>query len=240
MTAMNWAAYDAVLFDLDGVLTPTAEVHMRAWEEMFNGFLTSLGGQEPYTREDYFTYVDGKPRYEGVRSFLESRGIDLPEGDPADGPDELTVCGLGNRKNAAFNTILDRDGVTPFPGSVRLLDALGGLGLSMAVVSSSKNAVAVLKAARLADRFPVVVDGTVALEKGLAGKPSPDTFLYAAAELAVPPSSAVVVEDAVSGVQAGAAGGFGCVLGVDRGAGAETLRAAGADIVVTDLEEVLP
>lgn len=240
MAGMDWSAYDAVLFDLDGVLTPTAEVHMRAWDEMFNGFLSSLGDQAPYTDEDYFAYVDGKPRYEGVRSFLDSRDIELPYGDAGDDPSRRTVCGLGNRKNATFNEVLARDGVAPYPGSVRLLDAASALGLAMAVVSSSKNAPAVLVAAGLADRFPVVVDGTVASENGLAGKPEPATFLHAAAALGVRPSSCVIVEDAVSGVQAGAAGGFGCVLAVDRGAGAEVLRAAGADVVVHDLVEVLP
>lgn len=240
MAGMNWSAYDAVLFDLDGVLTPTAEVHMRAWEEMFNGYLSSVADQPPYTSEDYFAYVDGKPRYDGVRSFLESRGIELPDGDPSDAPSEVTVCGLGNSKNDVFNEILARDGVTPYPGSIRLLDAAADLGLAMAVVSSSKNAPAVLAAAGLAERFSVVIDGTVAVHEGLAGKPSPETFLHAAAELGVSAASCVVVEDAVSGVEAGASGGFGCVLGVDRGAGAEVLRAAGADIVVTDLEEVLP
>lgn len=237
---MDWSAYQAVLFDLDGVLTPTAEVHMRAWEEMFNGFLGSLAEQAPYTDQDYFAYVDGKPRYEGVQSFLDSRGIELSYGDPGDDPSSLTVCGLGNRKNEAFNEVLARDGVLPYPGSVRLLDATSALGLAMAVVSSSKNAPAVLVAAGLAERFPVVVDGTVAVENALPGKPAPDTFLHAAAALGVSPISCVVVEDAVSGVQAGAAGGFGCVLGVDRGAGADVLRAAGADLVVHDLEEVLP
>ena len=240
MAGMDWSAYDAVLFDLDGVLTPTAEVHMRAWDEMFNGFLGSLVDQAPYTEADYFAYVDGKPRYEGVRSFLESRDIELPYGEAGDDPDRLTVCGLGNRKNAAFNEVLERDGVTPYAGSVRLLDAASELGLAMAVVSSSKNAPAVLKAAGLAERFAVVVDGQVAVEHNLAGKPSPETFLHAAAALEVSPAACVVVEDAVSGVEAGAAGGFGCVLGVDRGAGAATLKAAGADMVVRDLAEVVP
>ena len=135
---MNWSAYDAVLFDLDGVLTPTAEVHMRAWDEMFNNFLSSLADQAPYTEADYFAYVDGKPRYDGVQSFLRSRGIELPYGDASDDPGSLTVCGLGNRKNEVFNEVLERDGVAPYPGSVRFLDAVSDLGLAMAVVSSSK------------------------------------------------------------------------------------------------------
>ena len=237
---MDWNAYDAALFDLDGVLTPTAEVHMRAWDEMFNAYLTSKGIDEPYTDQDYFDHVDGRPRYEGVRAFLQSRGIELPEGDPSDSPDEETVSGLGNRKNDAFNKVLARDGVEAYAGSLRLLDARAERGTKMAVVSSSKNAPAVLEAAGIADRFPVVVSGAVAAELGLAGKPSPETFLHAAQELGVSKERSVVLEDATSGVRAGRDGDFGLVVGVDRGAGAEGLTSAGADVVVTDLEELLP
>ena len=237
---MDWTGYDAALFDLDGVLTPTAEVHMRAWSEMFNGFLRERGVAEPYTDEDYFRHVDGRPRYEGVRTFLQSRGIELPEGDPSDGPDAQTVSGLGNRKNEAFNAVLARDGVTAYEGSIRLLDALEKVGTKMAVVSSSKNAPAVLEAAGIADRFPVVVSGAVATELGLAGKPSLETFLHAAQELGVSRDRAVVLEDATSGVRAGRDGDFGLVVGVDRGAGAPALTEAGADVVVTDLAELLP
>lgn len=237
---MDWNAYDAALFDLDGVLTPTAEVHMRAWDEMFNAFLEDKGITEPYTDEDYFTHVDGRPRYDGVRAFLASRGIELPEGDPSDSPAEETVCGLGNRKNDAFNKVLARDGVAAYAGSLSLLDALAARGTRMAVVSSSKNAPAVLEAAGIADRFPVVVSGAVAAELGLEGKPSPETFLHAATELGVPKERAVVLEDATSGVKAGREGKFGLVIGVDRGAGAEGLTSAGADVVVRDLEELLP
>lgn len=237
---MDWNAYDAALFDLDGVLTPTAEVHMRAWDEMFNAYLESKGIEEPYTDQDYFDHVDGRPRYDGVRAFLTSRGIELPEGDPSDSPDEETVSGLGNRKNDAFNAVLARDGVEAYAGSLRLLDALAERGTRMAVVSSSKNAPAVLEAAGIADRFPVVVSGAVAAELGLAGKPSPETFLHAASELGVSKERAVVLEDATSGVRAGRDGDFGLVVGVDRGAGAEGLTAAGADVVVRDLEELLP
>ena len=237
---MDWTSYDAALFDLDGVLTPTATVHMQAWSEMFNDFLEAQEGQEPYTERDYFAYVDGKPRYDGVRSFLTSRGIELPEGDPSDSPDAETVCGLGNRKNDAFNAVLERDGVTAYEGSVRLLDALEAKGVRLAVVSSSQNAPAVLAAAGIADRFPVVVDGKVAKVDGLPGKPAPDTFLAAAERLGVTRERSVVLEDAESGVEAGRSGNFGLVVGVDRGAGAETLRERGADIVVTDLAEILP
>jgi beta-phosphoglucomutase family hydrolase len=245
MSAANpvtWSDHDAVLFDLDGVLTPTAEVHMRAWAEMFSAFLSSWHGPgadtSPYTDADYFAHVDGKPRYDGVRDLLTARGIRLPDGDPSDPPSAETVCGLGNRKNDAFNVVLERDGVTPYPGSVALLDALRALGMPLAVVSSSANAPAVLGAAGLADRFVTVVDGRVATALGLAGKPAPDTFIHAATECGTTPARSVVVEDAVSGVRAGAAGEFGLVIGVDRGAGAETLTAAGATLVVTDLGDL--
>lgn len=238
---MNWDPVTAVLLDLDGVLTPTAEVHMRAWEVMFTRFLDGLDEpQEPYTDRDYFDHVDGLPRYEGVAAFLASRGIELPLGDPSDAPAEQTVCGLGNRKNALFNEVLAQEGVAPYPGSVLLLDHLRGRGMPLAVVSSSKNAPAVLDAAGLADRFPVVVDGKVAAEHGLPGKPEPDTFRYAAQQLGADPAGAVVVEDALSGVRAGAAGGFAWVVGVDRGVGAQALLDAGADEVVRDLAELLP
>jgi len=237
-----------VLFDLDGVVTPTAEVHMRAWSEMFNAFLTDDAPSLPdaavadlsaYTDADYFAHVDGKPRYDGVRDFLTSRGIALPEGTSEDSGTELTVRGLGNRKNDAFNVVLERDGVVAYPGSVALLDHLRELGLPLAVVSSSANAPAVLAAAGLADRFQTVVDGRVATELGLPGKPAPDTFVHAAEVLGAPVAASVVLEDAVSGVRAGAAGGFGLVIGVDRGAGPETLTAAGADVVVADLADLV-
>jgi beta-phosphoglucomutase family hydrolase len=234
-----WDAVDAVLFDLDGVITPTAEVHMHAWAEMFRPFLAARGGA-PYTDEDYFSYVDGRPRYDGVATLLRSRGIELPWGEPSDSPAAETVCGLGNRKNEMFGTVLARDGVTPYPGSVRLIDVLEHRSVPMAVVSSSANAPEVLRAAGLLERFAAVVDGAVAREHALPGKPRPDTYQYAADLLGVPHERAVVVEDAVSGVQAGAAGGFALVVGVDRGAGAETLRANGADVVVRDLAELVP
>ena len=236
---MEWNDYDAALFDLDGVLTPTALVHMRAWSHMFNDFLTAEGVSEPYTDDDYFRYVDGKPRYDGVRSFLVSRDITLPEGAPEDAPDVRTVCGLGNRKNDDFEAILADEGVEPYPGSVALVDALVERGTGLAVVSSSRNARAVLTAAGLIQHFGVIVDGAVAEEQSLPGKPAPDTFLSAAQELGVPKERAVVFEDALSGVQAGRAGDFGLVVGVDRGAGAEALTEHGADIVVQDLQEVL-
>ncbi len=225
---------------------------MRAWSEMFNAFLSEydegsapscVADTSPYTDADYFAYVDGKPRYDGVRDFLASRGIRLPEeadgGPVAGAAGGTTVRSLGDRKNAAVQEVLDREGVAPYPGSVALLDHLRELGLPLAVVSSSANAPAVLAASRLTDRFSCVVDGMVARETGLLGKPEPDTFLHAAATLEVPVQDAVVVEDAVSGVRAGVAGGFGLVVGVDRGAGA-ALQDAGAGIVVSDLADLLP
>ncbi|MFC7490622.1 MULTISPECIES: HAD family hydrolase [unclassified Knoellia] len=236
---MNWDDYSAALFDLDGVVTPTAEVHMRAWSAMFNEFLTARGVAEPYTDDDYFAHVDGKPRYEGVAAFLASRGIDLPQGDPSDDPSAQTVCGLGNRKNDAFNEVLEADGVQAYPGSVRLLEALAARSMPMAIVSSSNNAPAVLETAGVAHFFSFVMHGGVASERGIAGKPAPDTFVVAAQELGVTPAQAVVLEDALSGVQAGAAGHFGLVIGVDRGAGTAALTDAGATLVVKDLEELL-
>jgi len=236
---VDWTRYDAALFDLDGVITPTAIVHMRAWSEMFNAYLTSRGITEPYTDEDYFAHVDGKPRYDGVRTFLASRGITLPEGEPTDAPGTETVCGLGNGKNDAFRTVLERDGVEPYAGSVQLLDHLAAIGTKVAVVSSSQNARPVLTSAGLVDRFPVIVDGVVAKADGLPGKPAPDTFLAAAERLGVPRERAVVLEDAESGVAAGRAGDFGLVVGVDRGAGVERLTECGADVVVSDLAELV-
>lgn len=231
-------AADAVLFDLDGVLTPTAEVHMRAWARLFAPYLLSKG-VAPYVNDDYFEYIDGRPRFEGVRTMLASRGLTLPEGDPSDSPDVETVCGLGNRKNDVFTSVLESEGVEAYPGSVAVLDELARRGTPVAVVSSSRNAGPVLAAAGLADRFEVVVDGLVAAARGIPGKPNPDTFLDAAAQLGVSPDRAVVVEDAPSGVAAGRAGRFALVLGVDRGAGADTLLSGGADVVVTDLAALL-
>jgi beta-phosphoglucomutase family hydrolase len=239
MTAVDWSALDAVLFDLDGVLTPTAEIHERAWKEMFDSFLVTIPGEGPFSPSDYLHYVDGRPRFDGVRTFVRSRDIDLPEGTHDDEPGFGSIGALGNMKNEMFQTILRRDGITAYPGSVALLDALAARGAGMAVVSSSRNAPEVLAASGLAPRFEVVVDGSVAARLGLRGKPEADTFLEAAKELDVPADRAVVAEDAISGVAAGRAGGFGLVVGVDRGAGHDALRAAGADIVVDDLAELL-
>jgi beta-phosphoglucomutase family hydrolase len=234
--AIQWERFAAFLFDLDGVLTPTAEVHERAWSIMFNEF---LGDRPPFTQDDYLAYVDGKPRYDGVRSFLASRGIQLPDGQPTDPPGEGSVCALGNRKNQLFTEVLERDGIAPYPGSIALLDELDARGVKQAVVSSSRNAPDVLRAAGLGERFSVVVDGAVAATEHLPGKPQPDTYLFAAGRLQVAAADSVVVEDALSGVAAGRAGAFGLVLGVDRGAGADALLAAGATAVVADLAELV-
>lgn len=235
------ADFTAHLFDLDGVITPTAEVHMRAWARMFSEFLSSREIAAPYTDADYFAHVDGRPRYDGVRAFLASRGISLPEGsetDPGDQPaGEETVHGLGNRKNDQVLSLIRADGVAPYPGTVAYLDTLPARA-RLAIVSSSRNAAEVLRGAGLSARFEHIIDGNTAAAEGLPGKPAPDTFLHAARLLGVEPSAAVVYEDAVSGVSAGAAGGFGAVIGVDRGAGAAELTAAGATLVVQDLEEI--
>jgi beta-phosphoglucomutase family hydrolase len=238
------AAYPAVLFDLDGVLTDTAGVHSRCWKRMFDDYLReraeSLGEKfvEFDVKKDYLRYVDGKPRYDGVRSFLASRHIELPDGDPSDPPGTDTICALGNRKNALLKEVLAREGVEIYPGSLRLLDELATAGVRMAVVSSSKNTPGVLAAAGISDRFEVVVDGSVAARQGLRGKPAPDTFLYAAERLGVAREDAVVVEDSLSGVAAGRNGEFGLVIGVARDGNDDALKATGADLVVESLGEL--
>lgn len=229
--------YDAYLFDLDGVITPTVDVHRQAWKETFDEVFLSLGAT-PYQDADYFVSLDGRPRFEGVAALLATRGLVLPLGtDDADGLD--TVQGIGIQKNRRFIEVLERDGIAAYPGTLLLLDRLEELGASLAVVSSSRNAEPVLRAAGLRDRFPVVVDGVVAAREGLGGKPSPDTYLRAASALSADPARSVVLEDAASGVAAGRNGGFGCVVGVDRGAGASALLDAGAHLVVNDLEELV-
>ncbi|HEY5652303.1 MAG TPA: HAD-IA family hydrolase [Acidimicrobiia bacterium] len=238
---IDWTDIKAALFDLDGVLTPTAKVHEAAWARMFNGFLERRdgGGYDPFTEDDYLRYVDGKPRFEGVRSFLESRGIVLPEGDRDADPGADSISALGNAKNDMFNAVLSSDGVEPYEDAVALLDHLAATPVRLAVVSSSANAVAVLTASGLLNRFEFVMDGVVARERALAGKPEPDTFVAAAAELDSEVVEAVVFEDAVSGVQAGRSGGFHTVVGVDRTGSGPALAAAGADIVVSDLAALI-
>lgn len=234
----------AYLFDLDGVLTPTAEMHQVAWRNLFAAALPVLAPDAvPYADDDYFRYVDGRPRLAGIAALLESRGVHLPMGEPTDEAGTASIWALGTSKDAAFRAAVAAQGIAPYPGSVRLLDALDALPsderIARAVVTSSANAALVLDASGLAARFEVVVDGTLARREGLAGKPDPGTYLRAAELVGVSPASAVVVEDAVSGVAAGRAGGFGLVIGVDRGAGADELRAAGAHLVVDDLAELL-
>lgn len=229
-SSFRWEQAAGVLFDLDGVITPTAEIHEHAWAELFADY--------DFTDADYLRYVDGKPRYDGVAAFLASRGAELPWGSPEDPPGDDTVCALGNRKNDVFNAVLKRDGIAPYPGSSRALDLLAEHGVAAAIVSSSRNAQAVLEAAGLGDRFEVVVDGNVVAERGLNGKPAPDGYLLGAELIDTDPSATVVVEDATSGVAAGAAGDFGVVIGVDRGAGAQALLDHGATFVVSDLSEL--
>ena len=227
-----WTNYDGVLFDLDGVITPTAEIHEHAWGELFTAY--------DFTQADYLHHVDGKPRYDGVRGFLASRGVTLPDGTPDDAPGSDTICAMGNKKNELFNVVLERDGIAAYPGSQATLDLLAGAGVPSAIVSSSKNAVPVLVAAGLSARFDVVVDGIVAAAEGLAGKPAPDGYLLGAERLGVDPARTVVIEDATSGVAAGKAGHFAVVIGVDRGAGIDALLDNGATFVVSDLDELLP
>jgi beta-phosphoglucomutase family hydrolase len=240
----------ACLFDLDGVLTQTASVHARAWQATFDEFLRCRADQTgtPFVPfdpvADYDRYVDGKPRADGVRSFLASRGITLPEGDEADRAGSETVRGLASAKNETLLRLLAEQGVRPYPGSVRYLQAVRAAGLSTAVVSASANCKAVLAAAGLAGpglagQFGAVVDGVVAGERKLRGKPAPDSYLAAASALQVPPAAAAVFEDALAGVQAGRAGLFGWVVGVDRVGQAAELRSAGADVVVKDLADLL-
>jgi len=245
MKPRDWKRFRAVLFDLDGVLTDTASIHSKAWKATFDDFLKvraaiNRTGFTPFDIEsDYRQHVDGRPRFEGVDRFLRSRGIELPWGRHDDPAGDTTVCGVGNRKNDLVGKILNEQGVEVYPGSLALLNFLAAEGMPMAVVTSSANAGAVLAAGGITDLFGVRVDGNVAARLGLRGKPHPDPFLEAARQLEVNPADAVVVEDAISGVEAGRAGGFGLVIGVDRHGDAEALREAGADLVVSDLAELM-
>jgi beta-phosphoglucomutase family hydrolase len=235
----------ACLFDLDGVLTRTASVHAAAWKQMFDDFLrdwaTRTGGEfVPFDAgADYDNYVDGRPRLEGTRGFIQSRGIDLPEGSPDDPPGTPTVHGLSNQKNDLVLRMLRERGVEVYDSSVRYAQAVRDAGLRAAVVSSSANTAEVLDAARISHLFDARIDGVVAAERHLAGKPAPDTFLAGAAALGVGPERAAVFEDALAGVEAGRAGGFALVVGIDRVGQADELRRHGADIVVSDLSELL-
>lgn len=234
----------ACLFDMDGVLTRTATLHAAAWKQMFDEFLTGWSKQtsEPsvaFTQNDYEKYVDGRPRTDGTRTFLASRGITLPEGTPTDPPGTMTVQGLSNRKNELVQHILVTKGVEVFPGSIQYLKAARAAGLHTAVVSSSANTQQVLQAAGITDQFEACVDGLIAVQRGLAGKPAPDMFLAGAAALNVKPQQAAVFEDALAGVAAGRAGDFAVVIGVDRVGQAGELLAHGADVVVNDLADLL-
>ena len=242
---VNRERYDAVLFDLDGVITNTATLHATCWKQMFDEYLRRQAEQSgeafrPFDlAADYRLYVDGKPRFDGVRDFLRSRGIQLPEGHPDDPAELETVCGLGNRKNELINDLIEHKGVEPYDGSVRFIHQVRRDGFKIAVVTSSQNCATVLKAAKLDDFFKVRVDGNIIEAERLAGKPAPDTFLMAARLLGVEPQRAVVIEDAISGVQAGSNGHFGLVIGVARKGNVEELKRHGAHVVVDDLGELV-
>ena len=244
-SAITRDRYDAVLFDLDGVITNTANMHAACWKQMFDEYLQkrAAGRGEPFRpfelATDYRIYVDGKPRFDGVRDFLTARGIQLQEGSPDDPPQAETVCGLGNRKNELVNKVIEEVGVEPYEGTVKLIHQLRDQGFKIAVVTSSQNCEAVLKAAKLDAFFEVRVDGNTIHAQQLAGKPAPDTFLTAAQQLGVDPKRAVVVEDAISGVEAGRNGNFGLVIGVARKGNAEELQQHGAHLVVNDLGELV-
>ena len=241
---IDWTGYEAVLFDLDGVLTATARLHAAAWTRLFDDYLARRAAArgEPFRRfepRDYAQFVDGRPRYDGVRTFLASRGITVPDGAPDDPPGRETACGLGNRKNALFFEILAIEGVDTIAGTVAVVRHLRRHRVRTAVVSSSRSCAAILDAAGITGLFELQVDGIVAEQRGLAGKPAPDTFLHAARAMGVAPARAVVVEDAIAGVAAGRAGGFALVVGIDRTGAPGDLARAGADCVVTDLAETL-
>ena len=235
--------FDAAIFDMDGVITQTAAVHSLAWKRMFDEYLRSrevrLG--EPFREfthaEDYLSYVDGRPRYRGVETFLRSRGIEIPFGSPEDLPRNETVSGLGKRKNELFNQILERDGVSVYPSSLALIGELQQRGIRIGLATSSKNSAVILNKTDTGRLFATVVDGLVSEKLGLKGKPEPDIFTTASANLKTPPARAIVIEDAVSGVQAGARGGFALVVGIARENNARELSENGADLVVSDLAE---
>ena len=236
--------FDAVIFDMDGVVTDTALLHSVAWKELFDAYLKECAErngeayQEFDAEGDYLAYVDGKPRYKGVQSFLESRAIDLPYGDKTDGAGQETVCGLGNAKDTIFERMLHRDGPKLFDSTIALIHELKSAGVKTSIISSSKHCQEILQMAGVEDLFVTRIDGIKSEELGLKGKPDADIFTRSAEMLGVPVSRSVVVEDAVSGVQAGRAGGFGLVLGIDRGNNRKALMANGADIVVNDLAEI--
>lgn len=240
---MEKLAFEAVIFDMDGVITKTAITHAAAWKKMFDEFLQARADKnnekfDEFTQSDYLAYVDGKPRYKGVASFLESRNISIPFGDPSDEAGKETICGLGNRKNDAFNEVIARDGVEVYESTAKLLEDLTAAGIKLGVASSSKNCAPVLEAVNLLSAFGARVDGVVSAELGLHGKPEPDIFTTACEMLGSTPAESIVVEDAVSGVQAGAKGKFGLTLGIARENNEKELAENGADFVISDLEEI--
>ncbi|HKT34301.1 MAG TPA: beta-phosphoglucomutase family hydrolase [Nitrospira sp.] len=243
---LNVAEYEAVLSDLDGVITKTARVHAAAWKRLFDDYLAGVSAQTGLTakpfdlEEDYRLYLDGKPRQEGVRDFLKSRGLSLPLGNPGDGSEHETLYGMGNKKDAYFETTLNATGVDVYPGTVKFLQLAKRAGLKMAVVSSSHHCAEIIEVVGLTSLFDVRIDGHDIDRLRLPGKPAPDTFWEAGRRLAVEPKRAIVIEDALAGVRAGHAGGFGFVIGVDRQQQADALREQGADIVVADLSDLLP
>lgn len=234
---LTLAQSSAVLFDLDGVLVPTVSLHKQAWQQLFDDILPP--DAKPYSEEDYYAYVDGKPRYDGVAALLESRNITIEQGNPTDSSDDATICGFGNRKNALFEDLLNKQGIKPYQDTVDVLQHLTALGKQLAVVSSSRNTQKVLQLAGIAHFFATVVDGNTRSREGLQGKPSPDTYAFAAHLLGFSNNQCIVVEDALSGVSAGRAGSFGQVVGVNRGVGKQALLGAGADIVVDELVEII-
>ena len=234
---------EAVIFDMDGVVTRTARLHNRAWRRLFDEYLDTRRARgeshQPFDRvRDYLAWLDGKPRYDGVQSFLESRGIDIPFGAREDGNDEETVCGLGNRKDEYFEEILNAEGVEVFESTVERIGELRALGVRTALGTSSRHGGRIMRMAGITDQFDVIADGNTIRERSLKGKPSPDLFLEAARELGIPPARTSVVEDAVAGVEAGRRGGFARVIAVNRGDNHEALERAGADVVVEDLAEL--
>jgi beta-phosphoglucomutase family hydrolase len=238
-------AFNAIIFDMDGVVTRTAKSHAAAWKKLFDDYLDELGKRKgihyrPFSiEEDYRIYVDGKPRYAGVQSFIQSRGIDAPPwGNPGDPPGHETICSLGNKKNIIFNDLINREGVEVYESTIDLIHRLRSFGIHTAIVTSSKNCNTVLKAAGIERLFDAKVDGLDSERLNLAGKPDPDIFIHAARSMGVNPKRAVVVEDAIAGVQAGKRGGFGCVIGVDRASQGDALQENGADITVKDLSEI--
>ncbi len=235
-------AFDAAIFDMDGVITRTAAVHSRAWKQMFDDYLQARAEWKresfrEFTQADYRRYVDGRPRYQGVATFLESRGIHLPPGTPDDVPGSETICGLGNKKNELFNAIIARDGAGLYDSTIALIETLRAGHISVGLATSSRNSALILQKAGVAHLFATVVDGLVSEKLGLLGKPAPDIFTRASANLGVPSERAIVIEDAVSGVEAGAAGGFALVIGVAREENHAELQRHGADLVVGDLGE---